>query len=109
MGKETRGRPNTAWQYAGEKSEDYPSQRHIRILFHNMVCSSSTRTRERGTSEATHRVCIALIGTCQTMYKGVLRDEERRLEKMRQREAELQESRRKREVYERFQEVRKDE
>jgi len=43
------------------------------------------------------------------MYKGVLRDEERRLEKMRQREAELQESQRKREIYERFQQVRKDE
>jgi protein PET117 len=45
----------------------------------------------------------------EIMYKGVLRDEERRLEKMRQREAELQESQRKREIYERFQQVRIDE
>jgi len=43
------------------------------------------------------------------MYKGVLRDEERRQEKMRQREEELQESRRKREIYERLQQVRKEE
>ena len=43
------------------------------------------------------------------MYKGVLRDDERRAEKMRQREEELQESLRKRESYERVQSVtRKD-
>lgn len=39
------------------------------------------------------------------MYKGVLRDDERRREKMRQREEELQESVRKRELYERVQTV----
>lgn len=39
------------------------------------------------------------------MYKGVLRDDERRREKMRQREMELQESLRKRELYERSQRV----
>ena len=39
------------------------------------------------------------------MYKGVLRDDERRQEKMRLREAELQESLRKRELYERVQRV----
>jgi protein PET117 len=39
------------------------------------------------------------------MYKGVLRDDERRKEKMLQRQAELEESRRKREIYERVQTV----
>lgn len=39
------------------------------------------------------------------MYKGVLRDDERRKEKMRQREEELRESQRKRELYERVQPV----
>ncbi|RDB23603.1 hypothetical protein Hypma_008998 [Hypsizygus marmoreus] len=42
----------------------------------------------------------------QNMYKGVLRDDERRREKMRQREADLEESRRKREIYERVQAVK---
>ncbi|KAH8111010.1 hypothetical protein DFH11DRAFT_1729741 [Phellopilus nigrolimitatus] len=41
----------------------------------------------------------------ETMFKGVLRDDERRREKMRQREEELQESSRKRELYERIQRV----
>ncbi|KAL5531738.1 hypothetical protein ACEPAG_4615 [Sanghuangporus baumii] len=41
----------------------------------------------------------------ETMYKGVLRDDERRKEKMRQREEELHESLRKRELYERVQPV----
>lgn len=39
------------------------------------------------------------------MYQGVLRDDERRREKMKQREADLQESLRKREEYERVQPV----
>ncbi|KAJ7782013.1 hypothetical protein DFH07DRAFT_393520 [Mycena maculata] len=43
----------------------------------------------------------------ETMYKGVLRDDERRREKMQQREADLQESRRKRELYEKVQRVEK--
>jgi len=43
----------------------------------------------------------------ETMYQGVLRDDERRREKMRQRQAELEESRRKREVYESVQNVPK--
>lgn len=41
----------------------------------------------------------------KTMYQGVLRDDERRREKMKQREADLQESLRKREEYERVQPV----
>jgi protein PET117 len=43
------------------------------------------------------------------MYKGVLRDDVRRGEKMKQREEELRESQRKREIYERVQSVRKQE
>ncbi|KAJ7623139.1 hypothetical protein FB45DRAFT_753061 [Roridomyces roridus] len=43
----------------------------------------------------------------ETMYKGVLRDDERRKEKMLQREADLEESKRKREIYERVQRVEK--
>lgn len=39
------------------------------------------------------------------MYKGVLRDDERRKEKMQQREAEFAESQRKRALYERVQQV----
>lgn len=39
------------------------------------------------------------------MYQGVLRDEERRKEKMQQRQAELEESQRKRALYEQVQRV----
>lgn len=41
----------------------------------------------------------------QSMYKGVLRDDERRREKMKQREQEYQESQQKRAIYERVQRV----
>ncbi|KAJ7091444.1 hypothetical protein B0H15DRAFT_737071, partial [Mycena belliarum] len=41
----------------------------------------------------------------ETMYKGVLRDDERRREKMKQRGDDLEESRRKRELYEKVQPV----
>lgn len=41
--------------------------------------------------------------TLQNMYKGVLRDDERRLEKMRKREEDLQASLQKRELYEKLQ------
>ncbi|EPQ56245.1 hypothetical protein GLOTRDRAFT_110720 [Gloeophyllum trabeum ATCC 11539] len=41
----------------------------------------------------------------ENMFQGVLRDDERRREKMRQREEELQESLRKRALYERYQQV----
>ncbi|KAI0788732.1 hypothetical protein C8Q75DRAFT_807467 [Abortiporus biennis] len=40
-----------------------------------------------------------------TMYQGVIRDDERRKEKMRQREEELQESLRKRAIYEAVQPI----
>jgi len=39
------------------------------------------------------------------MYKGVLRDDERRREKMRRREEEFRVSQRKREIYERVQTI----
>ncbi|KAH9851770.1 hypothetical protein C2E23DRAFT_732373 [Lenzites betulinus] len=42
-----------------------------------------------------------------TMFQGVLRDDERRRKKMRQREEELQQSLQKREMYERVQSVSK--
>jgi protein PET117 len=42
------------------------------------------------------------------MYKGVLRDDERRREKLRQREEELQLSRQKRELYEHVQTAARD-
>ncbi|KAI0057258.1 hypothetical protein BV25DRAFT_1831413 [Artomyces pyxidatus] len=41
----------------------------------------------------------------ERMYAGVLRDDERRREKMRKREEDLQESLRKREIYERVQRI----
>ncbi|EKM50491.1 uncharacterized protein PHACADRAFT_129738 [Phanerochaete carnosa HHB-10118-sp] len=41
----------------------------------------------------------------ETMFKGVLRDDERRREKMQQRQAELEESQRKRVLYEQVQHV----
>ncbi|TFY56270.1 hypothetical protein EVG20_g8997 [Dentipellis fragilis] len=41
----------------------------------------------------------------ETMYKGVIRDDERRKQKMMQRQAELEESQRKRQLYERVQAV----
>ncbi|KZT21575.1 hypothetical protein NEOLEDRAFT_1139192 [Neolentinus lepideus HHB14362 ss-1] len=44
----------------------------------------------------------------ENMYKGVLRDDERRREKMRLREEELRESQRKRALYEQYQQVSKD-
>lgn len=41
----------------------------------------------------------------KTMYKGVLRDDERRKEKMKQRQLEFEESQRKRALYESVQKV----
>ncbi|KIJ65587.1 hypothetical protein HYDPIDRAFT_27585 [Hydnomerulius pinastri MD-312] len=41
----------------------------------------------------------------EDMFQGVLRDDERRREKMKRREAEFQESQRRREIYERTQVV----
>ncbi|ETW78738.1 hypothetical protein HETIRDRAFT_323601 [Heterobasidion irregulare TC 32-1] len=41
----------------------------------------------------------------ETMYKGVLRDDERRKQKMKKRQEELEDSQRKREIYERVQRV----
>ncbi|TFK48544.1 hypothetical protein OE88DRAFT_1664426, partial [Heliocybe sulcata] len=43
----------------------------------------------------------------ENMYKGVLRDDDRRREKMKQRQEELRESQRKRALYEQYQHVSK--
>ncbi|TFK29690.1 hypothetical protein FA15DRAFT_631596 [Coprinopsis marcescibilis] len=43
----------------------------------------------------------------ETMYQGVLRDDERRKEKMKQRQIDMEESQRKRELYEQHQRVQK--
>ncbi|KAJ7255501.1 hypothetical protein B0H12DRAFT_1016306 [Mycena haematopus] len=43
----------------------------------------------------------------ETMYKGVLRDDERRRQKIQQRQADLEESKKKRELYEKVQHVEK--
>jgi len=43
----------------------------------------------------------------QSMYQGVLKDDERRREKMQQRQAEFDESKRKREIYEQVQTIDK--
>ena len=48
-----------------------------------------------------------ITSNTQTMFQGVLRDDERRREKMRQREEDLQRSLQKRELYERVQNVSK--
>ena len=58
-------------------------------------------------------LCSELISNradaSQDMYRGVLRDDVRRREKMAQRQAEFEESQRKRELYERVQKVVKSE
>lgn len=69
-----------------------------------MVRPSPTRTGERGAFSSSFTQSIDQPFH-QTMYRGVLRDDERRREKMLRREEDLQESRRKREIYERIQQV----
>jgi len=62
--------------------------------------------QEREVRHSRKRIrCFVLILQSKNMYKGVLRDDERRREKMRKRQEELQESRRKRELYGSFQTV----
>ena len=68
-----------------------------------MVCTLSTSTRTWGQSEALPSPPRRSYN--QNMYKGVLRDDERRREKMLKREEELQASKQKRELYERVQTV----
>jgi len=51
-------------------------------------------------------VAQALTRLVQRMYRGVLKDDERRKEKMRKRQQDLEESLRKRDVYEAVQTVR---
>ena len=62
--------------------------------------------REVGAKFRTRSTCSSFfLAFTQTMYQGVLRDDARRLEKHKQREEALQESLRKRELYERVQTV----
>lgn len=64
--------------------------------------------RERNVSiTELHLGKIFDLNELQTMYQGVLRDDERRREKMRQREEDYQRSMQKRELYERVQTVSK--
>jgi hypothetical protein len=49
--------------------------------------------------------CFADFFALQTMYQGVIRDDERRKRKMKEREGEFMRSQRKREIYERVQRV----
>ena len=64
------------------------------------------REAEVRRSDDLHSACVRLIVRRQTMYQGVLRDEERRRDKMRQRQADFEESQRKRALYEQVQHVR---
>jgi hypothetical protein len=70
-----------------------------------------TSNRSRSTRSQTRyhpKICFSkLFCVLQAMYKGVLRDDERRKQKMEQREADLEESRRKRLLYEKVQPVGK--
>lgn len=50
-------------------------------------------------------LCLQSLITLQSMYQGVLKDDERRFAKMKQRQEEFEESKRRRELYERVQKV----
>lgn len=75
------------------------------LVAHHLGCAFPTGTRTRGSGfwcSSRDQLTDTLF---QTMYEGVLRDDERRKEKQLQRKAELEESRRKREIYESVQNV----
>ena len=79
------------------------------IFSRHMGCSLSTKPRARGKLIffTTLPLCrTQCLSSCKTMYQGVLKDDERRKEKQKKREADLQESLRKRGEYERVQTVR---
>lgn len=64
------------------------------------------QNQERQVTSGISRELFGLTNSYdQSMYKGVLKDDERRREKMQQREDDLLESQRKRELYERVQTV----
>jgi len=63
--------------------------------------------RDVGLRSDTHFQFWFYLSLSQTMYKGVLRDDERRREKLRQREEDLRASQHKREWYEQVQKVKK--
>ena len=78
------------------------------VFIRHMGCSLSTEPRARGKLIffTTLPLCRTQCLSCKTMYQGVLKDDERRKEKQKKREADLQESLRKRGEYERVQTVR---
>lgn len=88
---------------ARKSSEGNVTHFYSTFILYSMVCTLSTSARTWGQLEAfpspPHR------SYNQNMYKGVLRDDERRREKMLKREEELQASKQKRELYERVQTV----
>ena len=74
------------------------------IISHHMGCSFPAKPRTRG-KKTTPKFKYFYLTLGKTMYQGVLRDDERRREKMKKREEALQESSRKRQEYERVQSV----
>ncbi|KAI9440747.1 hypothetical protein H4582DRAFT_1939099 [Lactarius indigo] len=59
-------------------------------------------------AKATLVVSIVVSSLTCTMYRGVLRDDERRRRKMKEREEDLLRSQKRREIYERVQQVEAD-
>ncbi len=90
--------------------KSYTRSLHLRFHDYYLGCPFPPKTRERRESVNTpynHCFVLTIIRLVhQTMYQGVLRDDERRKEKMRIREEELQESMKKRAIYEQVQHVR---
>lgn len=70
-----------------------------------MGCTLPTRGRERGSKLVSLLQYFLSNQNTQSMYQGVLRDDVRRREKMLQRQLDLEESKKKREIYERAQKV----
>lgn len=103
-------------QFATEQSSDQDARKSrsgdshwssIPLITHHLGRAFPTRTRARGSDFRCSSRDQLTNSLLQTMYEGVLRDDERRKEKQRQRTAELEESRRKREMYEGVQNVHK--
>jgi protein PET117 len=65
------------------------------------------QSREREVRFPSFPIVTSALTFIQIMYKGVLRDDERRRQKMEQRKADLEKSLRKHELYERVQPIAK--
>lgn len=98
----------------GERERDYELQLAGRGGFHGgKIVTSRMSTRAKATLATSCAISALIIWGVhyqqskerEDMYRGVLRDDERRKEKMRQREEEFRISQRKREAYERVQTV----